>query len=120
MRENMHCAKIKEDIIKRAREDEKFKQELMKNPKEVLGQFGIQVPEEVEIKVVEESTGGLYLVLPFDHSNLRKYEKPELKGIDAVNDELSPDALENVAGGGGGNCLSGLLDFGICHSGLIA
>ncbi len=53
-----------EKIIDNAQSDEGFKRALLDNPKKTLGQLGIQVPEEVEIKAVEESAKVVYLVLP--------------------------------------------------------
>jgi len=54
---------------------------LVENPKEALGQLGVQVPEEVEIKVVEESVDVIYLVLPVN------------------TDELADEQMDNVAAG---------------------
>ncbi|MCL6611594.1 MAG: NHLP leader peptide family RiPP precursor [Peptococcaceae bacterium] len=68
-------------IIGKAQSDQEFKNALVDNPKEALGQLGIQVSEEVEIKVVEEPPGVLYLVLP------------------ANPDELVDEQLDKVAAG---------------------
>jgi hypothetical protein len=51
------------------------------NPKEALGQLGVQVSDEFEVKVVEESAKVVNLVLPV---NL---------------DELTDKQLDAVAGG---------------------
>ena len=71
----------REEIIKKAQSDKDFKKALLDNPKETLGQLGVQVPEEVEVKVVEESPKVVYLVLPV---NL---------------DELTDEQLDAVSGG---------------------
>ncbi|MCL6611135.1 MAG: NHLP leader peptide family RiPP precursor [Peptococcaceae bacterium] len=42
----------------------------MENPKEILGRFGVQVPAEVEVKVVEELPGVVYLVLPVNPAEM--------------------------------------------------
>jgi len=73
---------IKDQIIKKAQSDEDFRKALMDNPKEALGQLGVQVPEKVEIKVVEESPQVLYLVLPVNP------------------DELTDEQLDDVAAAG--------------------
>ena len=72
----------KEEIIEKAQSDKDFKKALVDNPKETLGQLGVQVPDEVEVKVVEESAKVVYLVLPV---NL---------------DELTDGQLDAVSGGG--------------------
>ncbi len=72
---------LKEQIIRKAQVDREFKKALVENPKEAIGQLGVQLPEDVEVKVVEESTEVVYLVLPV---NL---------------DELTDEQLGDVAGG---------------------
>lgn len=73
---------IKQEIIKKAQLDKDFKKALVDNPKEILGQLGVQFSEEVEVKVVEESSKIVYLVLPINP------------------DELTDEQLDSVAGGG--------------------
>ncbi|MCL6612917.1 MAG: NHLP leader peptide family RiPP precursor [Peptococcaceae bacterium] len=68
-------------IIKKAQSDGEFKKALTANPKEALGRLGVQVPAEVEVKVVEESPEVLYLVLPADPG------------------ELADEQLDRIAGG---------------------
>lgn len=74
---------LKDQIIKKAQSDQEFKKALVGNPRGAIGQLGIQLPEDVEVKVVEESTKVVYLVLPV---NL---------------DELTYKQLNDVAGGSG-------------------
>lgn len=72
---------LEQKLIKQAREDETFKKSLMEKPHEVYAKFGVQVPQEVEIKVVEESARMMYLVLPVNP------------------DELTDEQLDATAGG---------------------
>jgi hypothetical protein len=73
--------------IAKAWEDDKFKQELLSNPKAVFAKaMGSPFPENVQLQVLEETPTNYYLVIP---------KKPE------VSEELSDEALEAVAGGGG-------------------
>ena len=68
-------------VIEKAWADESFKKELMADPHRVLAQFGLHLPRELEIKVLEESAKVVYLVLP-------------------VNQEvLSDEQVDAVAGG---------------------
>ncbi len=77
------------DLIVKALEDDAFKQELLDNPKAVLErESGQNIPEGLEVKIIEEEANTITLLLP------KKYEAPQ------PTDELSDEALENVAGGG--------------------
>jgi len=78
---------IEEKAIKKAWKDENFKKDLMAKPHQAIAQLGINVPEKIEIKVVEESAKVLYLVLPVN---------PE-----TLTDELADENLDEVAGGMG-------------------
>jgi hypothetical protein len=74
-------------LIDRSLEDEDFRQRLLDDPKGTLEQeLGGGLPEGVEVRVVEESTDTIYLVLPS--------ASPFGEG-----GELSDEALESVAGG---------------------
>jgi hypothetical protein len=72
------------DIIARALKDEGFARELRADPKAVLEREVGELPEGIEIKVVEETPDTLYLVLPARPSPRR---------------QLSEEELERVAGG---------------------
>lgn len=72
---------IEKAAITKAWKDENFKKDLMEKPHKALSQLGVNVPEKIEIKVVEESAKLLYLVLPVNP------------------DELTDESLDNVAGG---------------------
>ena len=75
-------------IVKKAQEDTDFKKALLGKPHEAIARFGVQVPEEIEIKVVEKSARVLYLVLPLNP------------------DELTDEQLDEVSAAGGcyGHC----------------
>lgn len=80
-------------LILRAWKDEKFKKELIANPKEVIRrELNINIPDDVEIHVVEETPNKLYFVLPASATQ-----------DETSDDELDGEDLKNVAGGGGGN-----------------
>jgi hypothetical protein len=74
-------------LVAQAWKDEAFKQELINNPKAVLErEIGQKIPENADIRVLEETANTVYLVIP---------KKPTV-------DELSEEQLEAVAGGGSG------------------
>ena len=78
---------LHERLIAKAQEDPAFKQKLMDDPKAAIQEgFGVGVPADVEVEVLEEKPTKLYLVLPAKVDNV----------------ELSDEMLEQVAGGGCG------------------
>ena len=96
---------LEAQLINRAMKDETFRQELLRDPKGVFErELGIQVPEHIDVQVLQESPSMVYLVLP-----------PPTQSVGA---ELSDTELEAVVGGEGapndgftrGDCWSGLLD----------
>jgi hypothetical protein len=77
---------VEANIIAKAWQDDAFKQELMNNPKAVYqSELGQSAPSNLQIQVLEETSDTVYLVIP---------QKPQ------VSEELSEEALEQVAGGG--------------------
>lgn len=85
MTENKGRREFEADLIAKAWKDEAFKQELISNPKAVYArELGQQLPEHLNIRVMEETSSTLCLVLP---------KSPQ------VTEELSEEALQAVAGG---------------------
>jgi hypothetical protein len=85
---------IEERLIAKSWQNPAFKQELITNSKSVLIEEGINLPDSIELRVLEESSNVLYLVIP---------PQP------IQESELSDAELESVAGGGWtsinvGNC----------------
>ncbi|MBB6672048.1 NHLP leader peptide family RiPP precursor [Cohnella nanjingensis] len=61
----MSLESLKVQIIKKAWEDPAFKAALLSEPKKAIQEaFDIEIPAEVELKVVEEKPSLYYLVLP--------------------------------------------------------
>ena len=78
-------------LVQRSLEDDSFRQRLLDDPKATVEQeLETQLPEDVEVSVVEESADTIYLVLPS--------ASPLVEGV-----ELSDRELEEVAGGGTGS-----------------
>ena len=81
-------AEIDRRLINRSLEDDEFRQRLLDDPKGTIEhELGRRFPESIEVRVVEESTETIYLVLPS--------ASPTGQG-----GELSDQELDAVAGGG--------------------
>ncbi|RMD53333.1 MAG: NHLP leader peptide family natural product precursor [Nitrospirae bacterium] len=51
-------------IVDRALIDEEFRDRLIKNPRAVLKEYDIEIPENVEVKILENTDDTIYFVLP--------------------------------------------------------
>jgi Nitrile hydratase, alpha chain len=80
-------AEIERTLVQRSLEDEEFRQRLLEDPRAVVEQeLETQLPEDVEVRVVEESAQSIYLVLPS-------------ASVVGEGGEISDRDLEAVAGG---------------------
>ena len=77
-------------IVAKAWSDSAFREQLLKNPKAVLKEQGIELPEEIDCKITENTDKIVYFNLP---------KKPE--------GNLSETQLREVVGGSSGNCDKG-------------
>ena len=77
-------------LIRRSMEDEEFRQRLLADPKATVEQeIEAALPEEIEVRVVEETLETIYLVLPPSGA----------LAAAQTSGELSDRELEAVAGG---------------------
>ena len=75
-------------LIIKAWENEKFRQELLANPKAVYAQeFGCEVSKDLKIQAIEETLGTIKMLLPINPFS------------EMVESELSEELLDAVAGG---------------------
>jgi hypothetical protein len=82
-------AEMERTLVQRSLEDESFRQKLLDDPRGTVEQeLGTQLPEGIEVRVVEESAQSIYLVLP------------SASPLGGEEGELSDQDLEAVAGGG--------------------
>ena len=81
-------AEIERRLVQRGLEDEDFRRRLLDDPKAAVEQeLGTRLPEGVQVRVVEESSDTIYLVLPSASAG-------------SQGGELSDQDLEAVAGAG--------------------
>ncbi len=79
---------FQQGLIAKAMEDESFRKELLENPKSVMESemakldTEAKLPDEVDIKVIEQPENAIYIVLPTQ-----------------PNSELSDNELDQVSGG---------------------
>jgi hypothetical protein len=75
-------------VIAQAWQDEEFKQELLSHPRAtIIREWGLKdLPDNIDIKVIEENSNTLYMVLP-------------MKPVTTNGEELSEEQLEAIAGG---------------------
>ena len=73
---------IQEQILERAVKDERFRQEVLTNPKAVLAQeYNVHVPETVSIQVIEETVETLTIVLPPKQEAMQELSDAELEAV---------------------------------------
>ena len=76
--------KLRAKIIVRAWKDPRFKENLLKNPRSALKEMGLDLPEDLQIKVVEDKRSSFTFVLPAPSAQVN---------------QLSDSELEKMAGG---------------------
>lgn len=75
----------KEQLIAKVWKDPTFKKKLLTNPKQTLIEMGYQIPEGINVRVVEDDAKTLTFVIPHAPKEVN---------------ELSEKELCNLAGGG--------------------
>jgi ferritin-like protein len=68
---------LKDQIIEKAWTDAEFKSKLLADPKSAIKDaFGVDIPEDVQVDVLEETSNKYYLVLPQNPSDTNNVEGP--------------------------------------------
>ncbi len=77
---------IEQQLIDRCWQDSNFKHELINDSSLALKKAGVNLPDSIELHVLEESADVFYLIIP---------SQP------IISEEMSENELESVAGGWG-------------------
>lgn len=78
---------VQDQVMERSVKDEAFRQQVLSNPRQVLAEeYGVNIPANVSIQIVEDTPNSVHLVLP---------PKAQIGRMQ----ELSDGELEAVAGG---------------------
>jgi Nitrile hydratase, alpha chain len=72
---------IEERLIAKAWQDGAFKNQLLSNPKAAFESEGISLPENIEVRAVEETPNAFYLVIPVQPSGTEELSEAELEAI---------------------------------------
>ena len=81
-------------VVAKAWSDELFKKRLLADPATLLKEHGIEVPAEVNVKVMEDSAKTVHLILPERHGELSDVELDQVAGgLCSVGDDAQ---LANV------------------------
>jgi hypothetical protein len=68
-------------VVAKVWTDEKFKKKLLANPHQVLRENGINVPEDINIHISENTTKDIYVNIPL---NISALSESELKSMNAA------------------------------------
>ena len=73
---------LQERVLERALKDERFRQELLTNPRAVLArEYQVHIPETIGIRIVEDTADTLTLVLPPSQGTMQELSDAELEGV---------------------------------------
>ncbi len=75
---------IQAKVIARAWKDDNFRKLLTSNPQKALKEFGIELPNTMEMKVCQEDQNHLYFVLPNSPSEANTLSEKELEKLAAA------------------------------------
>lgn len=86
---------IRAKIIARAWKDPRFKERLLKNPREVVKEYGLDIPETMKIQCFEDTNNSYTFVLPNSFSDSsRELTEEELNRVVAGANLPSPPSAK--------------------------
>lgn len=90
----------KHEVITKAWKDPTFKKKLLSDPKSALKEFGIEIPANTNVKVIEDSANTYTFVIPAAPKNVSQLSESELikvAGGEVIG--LAEGELGKIAGG---------------------
>jgi hypothetical protein len=98
-------AEAERTLVQRSLQDEDFRQRLLDDPKgSVEQELATRLPEDVEVRVVEESAQSIYLVLPIRSADLQTGELSDQDLGAVAGGDLSTDSGSTCAGDWSNTC----------------
>ena len=98
--QSMDITALQRRVIRRAWRDEKFRKELIKNPKAVLSREiakldpTASIPDDVNIRVVEETPSTFYLVLPNNPAEMADQMSEDDLYTSGIRQSESPSSVD--------------------------
>ncbi len=68
-------------IVAHAWKDARFKEKLLKNPKEALKEMGIEMPANFDVRVIEEKSNSSTFILPKAPAEAKELSEQELQKL---------------------------------------
>jgi hypothetical protein len=84
MKESQWTKEVKAKVIARAWHDKNFRKLLTTDPRAALNEFGIKVPTDTKIKVIEAKQDEFYLLIPPPPAAVTKLSDKELEKLAAA------------------------------------
>ncbi len=87
----MRNSQSREKIIAKAWKDPTFKKKLLTNSREALKEMGVNLPPNVNVKVVEDTNNSYTFVLPASPANAKNLSDAELETVAGASGQWSPE-----------------------------
>ena len=73
---------VQEQVLERAIKDERFRQDILNNPRAVLArEYNVHLPETVSVRVVEDTADTLTIALPPKQETVQELSDAELEAV---------------------------------------
>ncbi len=80
-KKTMSRAELEQAVLRKAAEDGSFREQLLANPRDTLRTaFGLELPPEIDVRVVQETSSIFYIVLPQGDRALSDAEMEKVAG----------------------------------------
>ncbi len=87
----MRNSQSREKIIAKAWKDPTFKKKLLTNSRQALKEMGVNVPANVNVKVIEDTDSSYTFVLPASPANAKNLSEAELETAAGAGGQCPPN-----------------------------